>query len=174
MPKKLKKQYGRDGQYYRKMKTVEETKKEITDVLADKSDEDKKALATIAAEAFTDDEAKNYIKKFFHLEKLNVLHLRTIHEEGFKVMNDGEKLLDYNYANLRLSAPGCKTPKQIIKLPILRMDRGMTQKQLAEKSGVCISQIARIENGTFLTPNITAGTLQKLSVALGCKMEELL
>ena len=95
-------------------------------------------------------------------------------EEGFKMMNDGEKQLDYNFAKMRLSAPGGKTLNPIIKLPILRMDRGMTQKQLAEKSGVCISQIARIENGTILTPNITAGTLSKLAAALGCKMEELL
>ena len=48
----------------------------------------------------------------------------------------------------------------------LRKDLGMTQEQLAERSGLSQSMIADIENGR--RPNLTTPTLVKLAQGLNC------
>jgi DNA-binding XRE family transcriptional regulator len=50
----------------------------------------------------------------------------------------------------------------------LREKKGMTQKELAEKSGILQNNISRIEAGRY---NVTLDTLAKLSAALGSKIE---
>jgi DNA-binding XRE family transcriptional regulator len=50
----------------------------------------------------------------------------------------------------------------------LREQQGMTQQELAEKSGILRNNISRIEAGRY---NVTLDTLSKLSAALGCKVE---
>lgn len=49
-----------------------------------------------------------------------------------------------------------------------RVSEGMTQKELAEKSGIRQSNISRIENGS-VSPTIA--TLQSLAAGLGKKLE---
>jgi len=54
---------------------------------------------------------------------------------------------------------------QVIRaLVAARLEEGMTQKELSEKSGIRQSNISRIENGTSI-PNVT--TLQALAKGLG-------
>ena len=50
----------------------------------------------------------------------------------------------------------------------------MTQKQLADGSGVNIRQIQRVENGDSDMSNITLGNAIKLADALGVDVKELL
>lgn len=51
---------------------------------------------------------------------------------------------------------------------------GMTQKELAEKTGVNIRQIQKYESGEYSVENMTAKTSSAISKALGCSMEELI
>lgn len=56
----------------------------------------------------------------------------------------------------------------------LRKLRGMTQLELAEKSGVNPRQIRRVELGTSKIENITLVNAKKLADALDVQIEELL
>ena len=60
------------------------------------------------------------------------------------------------------------------KLKKLRTAKYMTQKQLADGSGVNIRQIQRVENGDSDMSNITLGNAIKLADALGVDVKELL
>ena len=60
------------------------------------------------------------------------------------------------------------------KLKKLRRAKNMTQKQLADGSGVNIRQIQRVENGDSDMSNITLGNAIKLADALGVDVKELL
>ena len=60
------------------------------------------------------------------------------------------------------------------KLKKLRTEKNMTQKQLADGSGVNIRQIQRVENGDSDMSNITLGNAIKLADALGVDVKELL
>ncbi len=51
-----------------------------------------------------------------------------------------------------------------------RTERGMTQEDLADKSGLALSQIARIETARL---NTTIGTVYALLKALGADANEL-
>lgn len=48
-----------------------------------------------------------------------------------------------------------------------RVAMGMTQKQLAEASGVCISQIRKLEAGNIKPENMTAKNLLAIADAMG-------
>ncbi len=50
---------------------------------------------------------------------------------------------------------------------------GLTQKELAEKSGVNIRQIQKYESGEYQIGNMTAKNARAISSALGCTVEEL-
>lgn len=56
----------------------------------------------------------------------------------------------------------------------LRKKAGLTQLQLAEKSGVNVRQIRRIELETSKIENVTLINAKRLADALGVKPEELL
>jgi transcriptional regulator with XRE-family HTH domain len=57
-----------------------------------------------------------------------------------------------------------------MKIIILRKALGITQSQLAEKSGTTQQQIARIENGV-VDPRLS--TLRRIANALKCELPEL-
>jgi DNA-binding XRE family transcriptional regulator len=54
------------------------------------------------------------------------------------------------------------------RIAYLREQQGMTQQELADKSGILRNNISRIEAGRY---NVTLDTLSKLSAALGSKIE---
>jgi transcriptional regulator with XRE-family HTH domain len=53
------------------------------------------------------------------------------------------------------------------ELQTLRVQRGLTVRELAEASGVHYSNIAKIENGRY---NVSVDILGKVAEALGCKL----
>jgi transcriptional regulator with XRE-family HTH domain len=68
----------------------------------------------------------------------------------------------------------CKmAPKERMasRLKAIRERRGLTQEQLAEKSGVSRTYLARLETGR---QDPTLSTLEKLAKALGVKVRRLL
>ena len=56
----------------------------------------------------------------------------------------------------------------------LRKQAGLSQKELAEKSGVYVRQIRRVELGTSQIENVTLANAKRLADALGVSIEELL
>lgn len=56
----------------------------------------------------------------------------------------------------------------------LRLKAGLSQKDLAEKSGVNARQIRRVELGTSQIENVTLINAKRIADALGVKIEELL
>lgn len=64
--------------------------------------------------------------------------------------------------------------KYISPLKFQRVALGMTQKQLAEASGVNIRQIQRAENGESEAGNLTAKNLLAIADALGVDPHSLL
>ncbi len=57
------------------------------------------------------------------------------------------------------------------KLKLARVEAGITQEMLSEKSGVCRSTIWELENNKGR--NTSTGTLKKLAAALGKSIEEI-
>lgn len=55
----------------------------------------------------------------------------------------------------------------------LRKLCGMTQKELAEKSGVNIRQIQKYESGEYALDNMTTKTADAISRAFGCSIDDL-
>ena len=55
----------------------------------------------------------------------------------------------------------------------LRKICGMTQKELAERSGTNTRQIQKYESGEYAIDNMTVKSANAISRALGCTIEEL-
>ena len=62
--------------------------------------------------------------------------------------------------------------KYLSKLGDIRREKGLTQRELAEKSGVSYDSIIKIERGGV--PNPTIDTAVKLSKALGVDINRLI
>lgn len=64
--------------------------------------------------------------------------------------------------------------KKPVKLKILRKSAGLSQKQLAEKSGVSLRAVQQYEQRQKNINKAQASSMASLARALGCQMEELL
>ena len=53
----------------------------------------------------------------------------------------------------------------------IRIERNLSQTTVAELAGVSQQRVAEIENGNL---NVTLDTLDKLALALGCQIEDLI
>ena len=60
------------------------------------------------------------------------------------------------------------------RLGALRRERGLTQQQLADRSGVKIVTIQKLENGTNRVLGAQTETILRLTAALNTTMDELL
>lgn len=60
------------------------------------------------------------------------------------------------------------------KLRDVRKSRGMTIKQLADKTGISFRSLGKYENGQLNIDGAKLKTLVKLSLALDCKVEEII
>lgn len=55
-----------------------------------------------------------------------------------------------------------------------RKKQGLTQAELANRAGLNIRQIQKIENGEVKTENITLKTMQAIAQALNAKIDDLI
>lgn len=55
-----------------------------------------------------------------------------------------------------------------------RKKQGLTQADLANRAGLYIRQIQKIENGEVRTENITLKTMQAIAQALNAKIDDLI
>ncbi len=84
---------------------------------------------------------------------------------GWMPIRDAEKMGD---ADIYKRTPTAGS------LVFFRGMSGMTQRQLAEKSGVNIRQIQRVESGTSTAANLTAKNLIAIADALGADPHDLI
>ena len=105
------------------------------------------AVDTMKADAF------DYLRKPFELEQLRSVIQRAIREKG--LMIDAEERV-----NQLLGA----------KIRLLRKERSLTLKQLANKTALSVSLISQIELGKSAA---SVSTLRKLATALGVTMSYL-
>lgn len=56
----------------------------------------------------------------------------------------------------------------------VREEKGISRKELAERSGVRYSRVSDYENGYFKTENITVGNLSRIAKALEVTIEDLI
>ena len=105
------------------------------------------AVDTMKADAF------DYLRKPFELDQLRSVIQRAIREKG--LMIDAEERV-----NQVLGA----------KIRLLRKERSLTLKQLANKTALSVSLISQIELGKSAA---SVSTLRKLATALGVTMSSL-
>lgn len=105
------------------------------------------AIDTMKADAF------DYLRKPFDNAQLRAVIERAVREKGLLV--DAEERV-----NRLLGA----------KIRMLRKERGLTLKQLANKTGLSVSLISQIELGKSAA---SVSTLRKLAAALGVSMSSL-
>lgn len=55
-----------------------------------------------------------------------------------------------------------------------RKKQGLTQTELANRAGLNIRQVQKIENGEVKTENITLKTMQAIAQALNVKIDDLI
>ena len=80
----------------------------------------------------------------------------------------GDEIPDYTLKFYHLVRESDPTLKQH------RINAGLTQKQLAEASGVNIRQIQKIESGEIQIGNVTLQNAARLASALGVELKDLL
>jgi DNA-binding NtrC family response regulator len=98
-------------------------------------------------------DALDYLRKPFELDHLRQVVQRAIREKGLMV--DAEERLNQQIGN---------------KIRLLRRERTLTLKQLANKTGLSVSLISQIELGKSAA---SVSTLHKLSAALSVPMSYL-
>ncbi len=80
-----------------------------------------------------------------------------------------------NYAHEALVKCACDRDNKWVKLgqqiKEIRLKRGLTQEDLAERSGLGVSHIARLEQGRR---KATIDTLQKIADVLGVQVKDLI
>ena len=60
------------------------------------------------------------------------------------------------------------------RIKTYRKKQGLTQTDLANRAGLNIRQIQKIENGEAQTENITLKTMQAIAQALNAKIDDLI
>lgn len=60
------------------------------------------------------------------------------------------------------------------RIKTYRKKQGLTQADLANRAGLNIRQIQKIENGEAQTENITLKTMQAIAQALNAKIDDLI
>ena len=59
-------------------------------------------------------------------------------------------------------------------IKVYRKKQGLTQTDLANRAGLNIRQIQKIENGEAQTENVTLKTMQAIAQALNAKIDDLI
>lgn len=75
---------------------------------------------------------------------------------------------------VRLRGPHCVRPMSLgERLKRLRLDRDLTQAELADRAGMAQPNLARLESGAR-DATVQVGTVEALVAALGCSFDDLL
>ena len=61
-----------------------------------------------------------------------------------------------------------------MKLKEMRQAKGLSQSQLAEKTGINVRTIQHYEQGSKIFDHARIDTILKICIALGCKLEDII
>lgn len=163
---------------------VEARIKELEAIMEGMDDEEKRDMYRLADLALSQVEsAEDCIDKIFGDHSLFTLRLLSNMLSG--LMSKAEIADNARNAKMepqRISAVPLdkvddyvrEKSDSVIPLLAIRIEKKMTQKELAKLSGVNIRQIARIESGESKAQNVTVGNMVALADALGVDIHELL
>lgn len=103
------------------------------------------------------------------IRPMTVLTQAVMKMNAAKIKTNREKL-----AELFSEIDSADLQLNLEKLALLRQEKGMTQKQLAEKAGILPTTLAKYEIGERSLRFAKAEVVQRLAEALECAMEDLL
>lgn len=132
------------------------------------------ATAAMAGHA----EAKEEVKKMLGREVRNFGDYWELQSAAYAAMTYGERQQSHADAVLDLEAGVCTAPRDAesyIANPLqqARKAAGLTQKQLAEQTGIPLTLIQKLENGTREMAKVNVGYALKIARALGTTAEAL-
>lgn len=132
------------------------------------------ATAAMAGHA----EAKEEVKKMLGREIQNFSDYWKLQSAAYAAMTYGERQQSHADAIQDLEAGVCTAPRDAESymanpLQQARKAAGLTQKQLAEQTGIPLTLIQKLENGTREMAKVNVGYALKIARALGTTAEEL-
>lgn len=122
--------------------------------------------------------AKEEVKKMLGREIQNFGDYWELQSAAYAAMTYGERQQSHADAVLDLEAGVCTAPRDAesyIANPLqqARKAAGLTQKQLAEQTGIPLTLIQKLENGTREMAKVNVGYALKIARALGTTTEAL-
>lgn len=132
------------------------------------------ATAAMAGHA----EAKEEVKKMLGREIQNFGDYWKLQSAAYAAMTYGERQQSHADAIQDLEAGVCTAPRDAESymanpLQQARKAAGLTQKQLAEQTGIPLTLIQKLENGTREMAKVNVGYALKIARALGTTAEAL-
>lgn len=123
-------------------------------------------------------EAKEEVKKMLGREVRNFGDYWELQSAAYAAMTYGERQQSHADAMQDLEAGVCTAPRDAesyIANPLQRARKaaGLTQKQLAETTGIPLTLICKLENGTREMAKVNVGYALKIARALGTTAEAL-
>lgn len=122
--------------------------------------------------------SKEEVKKILGREIQNFGDYWELQSAAYAAMTYGERQKSYADAMQDLEAGVCTAPRDAesyIANPLqqARKAAGLTQKQLAEQTGIPLTLIQKLENGTREMAKVNVGYALKIARALGTTAEAL-
>ena len=165
-----------------------EIKKEWLDIINNTPRKDVPVCYDIVTAAIGNEKAREWIKSHFAgAESMLDIYLiskayssRMSDAEIIKAAKEAEKSLNRIAAviNEAGNIPDDIEERErnwgVSNLAIMRMNKGMSQSQLAKASGVNVRMIQKYEQESWKLGRAASETVQQLANALGCTMEQLL
>lgn len=123
-------------------------------------------------------EAKEEVKKMLGREIQNFGDYWELQSAAYAAMTYGERQQSHADAIQDLEAGVCTAPRDAESyiansLQQARKAAGLTQKQLAEQTGIPLTLIQKLENGTREMAKVNVGYALKIARALGTTAEAL-
>lgn len=122
-------------------------------------------------------ESRNVLSKIFgEIDVSSMADYYIIQREAYNSMSESAQIHVDNETKMALeyNPPLHPNPEKVFnKLAILRINAGLTQKELSIRSGVNIRQIQRYESSSSDTGNMTLKNAIAISEALECDVKSL-
>lgn len=153
--------------------------KELNQKLAQLSDDEKIAIIDYTTLGMQGNkESESVLSKIFgKIDTSSMLDYYIIQREAYNSMSESAQIHVDNETKraLKVNPPLQPNPAKIFnKLAMLRINAGLTQKELSTQSGINIRQIQRYENSSSNTGNMTLRNALALSKALKCDAKDLM
>lgn len=154
---------------------IAEMESAITTTMEKFSDEDKAALSRVASDAMGNNaHARKVLAELFPNVEMNLGAYYIIQTKGYSAMSERERDIDYIVAERNLAAvTSASKVSQVPSISALRLERKLSQKELAAKSGMSVYQIKKIESGEMPLQVLASSDVAAIASAFGMQASEL-